>query len=54
MMFIDSKTHNLNGELNETSTLYKNCQGRILRLIEALANRKFNPILCIQKQFVVA
>ncbi|CAI2736547.1 unnamed protein product [Schistosoma spindalis] len=34
-------------------TLYRNCQGRILKFIEALAIRKFKPPLCAQKQFVV-
>ncbi|CAH8445457.1 hypothetical protein MS3_00000269 [Schistosoma haematobium] len=33
-------------------TLYRNCQGRILKFIEALAIRKFKPPLCVQNRFV--
>ena len=35
------------------SLLYKNSKGRLLRFIEALAIKKFDPILCVQKQFIL-
>ncbi|CAH8582464.1 unnamed protein product [Heterobilharzia americana] len=34
--------------------IYRNNQGRILKFAEALAIRKLNPPLCVQKQFVVS
>ena len=35
------------------SLLYKNSKGRLLRFMEALAIKKFDPISCVQKQFIV-
>ena len=35
------------------SLLYKNSKGRLLRFIEALAIKNFDPILCVQKQFIL-
>ncbi|CAH8491924.1 unnamed protein product [Heterobilharzia americana] len=34
--------------------IYRNNQGRILKFAEALAIRKLNPPLCVQKQFIVS
>ena len=33
--------------------LFKSNKGKYLRFIEALAIKKFNPDLCIQKQFIL-
>ena len=35
------------------SLLYRNSKGKLLRFIEALAIKKFDPTLCVQKQFIL-
>ena len=35
------------------NVLFKSNNGKLLRFIEALAIKKFNPDLCIQKQFIL-
>ena len=35
------------------NVLFKSNKGKLLRFIEALAIKKFNPDLCIQKQFIL-
>ena len=35
------------------SLLYKNSKDRLLRFIEGLAIKKFESLLCVQKQFIL-